>query len=152
MAPVISPAQAALDALACMGLGLLAAALRCLFPIRRPLPAFWADFFAAGAALVLLQGYAAGRSSAGGLRWYMLAAAAAGAFAALRLLLPVRRVLCRRLGRFAGALLRFAKRCLSVPAKACKSRKTAGQRQKNRTESPKKQLQTTPELLYNSNV
>ena len=71
---------------------------------------------------------------------------------ALRLLLPVRRVFCRRLGWFAGTLLRFAKRCLSVPAKACKSRKTAGQRQKNRTESPKKQLQTTPELLYNSNV
>ena len=152
MAPVISPAQAALDALACMGLGLLAAALRCLFPMRRPLPVFWADFFAAGAALVLLQGYAAGRSSAGGLRWYMLAAAAVGAFAALLLLLPVRRVFCRRLGWFAGTLLRFAKRCLSVPAKACKSRKTAGQRQKNRTESLKKQLQTTPELLYNSNV
>lgn len=94
-------AQAALplavaDALCCVGLGVLLAALydvaRFFLGDAKPV-CFVLDCIAALAAAVLLCGFAAGRSYSGVARWYMAAGLVAGLAAYFTTLAPVGRAL-----------------------------------------------------------
>ncbi len=154
MAPVITPAQAGQDLLCCLGLGMLVEGLRAVWPIRGR-AAFWPDFFAVGLALVLMQGYAAGSSYAGGLRWYMAAGAAAGA-AVMQAALgdAARRAACFML-RALGWPLQLAIKWIFGPAKGRLKRLRGPLRKKNRktmAKDEKKILQKEHRLLYNYNV
>jgi hypothetical protein len=129
MPPSVAPAQAGLDALQCMGLGLLAGAVRCCLPRRRA-GALCADFLLAVLTLLALQSFSACRSAQGVLRWYMLGGAAAGAAAGEALLAPVQAAVLSR---------------VILPKKQASKHKKTGKMRKKR-------LQKAPELLYNSNV
>lgn len=156
MPPSITPGQVLLDLSACMGLGFLAGVLRCLASLRRRGIGFWADFVCGVAVPLALQGYAAGRSSAGCLRWYMLAAAAAGAFSALSLLAPVRVRLCRALQAPARQVCRSAqsmqRRARQKHKKRRAERKKSRRAAKKSAKSQKKQLPSRGNLLYNSTI
>jgi hypothetical protein len=157
MPPSVAPAQAGLDALQCMGLGLLAGAVRCCLPRRRA-GAFCADFLLAVLTLLALQSFSACRSAQGVLRWYMLGGAAAGAAAGEALLRAgAGAVLSRALQeRVAAPLCRAGRFLLRPLQNARTARKTAQKSIKmagNLTRQSKKRLQNrAPELLYNSNV
>ena len=106
MIPVLPPAALGQEIAACTVLGASIGALRAVFPARGR-AAFVPDLVWMGAVLAAVQSYAAGQSSAGVLRWYMAAAAFAGAGAAAFVLgAPLRAaggVLQRRvLGRQSG--------------------------------------------------
>ena len=81
MIPVLPPAALGQEIAACTVLGASIGALRAAFPARGR-AAFVPDLVWMGAVLAAVQSYAAGQSSAGVLRWYMAAAAFAGAGAA----------------------------------------------------------------------
>ena len=81
MIPVLPPAALGQEIAACTVLGASIGALRAVFPARGR-AAFVPDLVWMGAVLAAVQSYAAGQSSAGVLRWYMAAAAFAGAGAA----------------------------------------------------------------------
>lgn len=81
MIPVLPPAALGQEIAACTVLGASIGALRAVFPARGR-AAFVPDLVWMGAVLAVVQSYAAGQSSAGVLRWYMAAAAFAGAGAA----------------------------------------------------------------------
>ena len=78
MIPVLPPAALGQEIIACTVLGASIGALRAVFPARER-AAFVPDLVWVGAVLAAVQSYAAGQSSAGVLRWYMAAAAFAGA-------------------------------------------------------------------------
>ena len=78
MIPVLPPAALGQEIAACTVLGASIGALRAVFPARGR-AAFVPDLVWMGAVLAAVQSYAAGQSSAGVLRWYMAAAAFAGA-------------------------------------------------------------------------
>jgi hypothetical protein len=156
MTPSILPLLAANDFLQCMGIGLLTAFLRALFPMRRGRVHFLSDFFCVGAALILLQSFAACRSSAGTLRWYMLAGLAIGAFAGEALLAPVRAAICHGVYCIVTAPFRAAWRFVLKPLIGWIQKRLETQRQKRvykiLRKKRKKQLQKPGALLYNSNV
>ena len=81
MIPVLPPAALGQEIAACTVLGASIGALRAVFPAKGR-AAFVPDLVWVGAVLAAVQSYAAGQSSAGVLRWYMAAAAFAGAGAA----------------------------------------------------------------------
>lgn len=154
MAPVITPGQAGQDLLCCVGLGMLAGLLRLAWPVRGR-AAFWPDFLAVGLALVLLQGYAAGSSYAGGLRWYMALGAAAGAAVVQAALGDAARWLAGRAFWALSWPLRLAQKRLLGPLWKRARRLRGPRRQKNRkrvAKDEKKILQKEHRLLYNSNV
>ena len=78
MIPVLPPAALGQEIAACTVLGASIGALRAVFPARGR-AAFVPDLVWMGAVLAAVQSYAAGQSSSGVLRWYMAAAAFAGA-------------------------------------------------------------------------
>ena len=96
MIPVLPLPALGREIAACTVLGACTGAVRALFPARGR-AAFLPDVAWVGTLLAAVQSYAAGESFAGVLRWYMAAAAFAGA-GACRLALPGSR--CRQL--FAG--------------------------------------------------
>ena len=156
MVPAISAAQAAADALRCAGIGLFAALIRCLLPLRGRTACFLADFWCTGLCLVLLQGFAAGESCAGAWRWYLLAGAAAGAAAGEAVFRAVRREIgllwirgvCIPLKKQLGRMCRpVEKICRKYAAREKKQKKPQKIKQ-----YPKKRLQKPPDVLYNSNV
>lgn len=155
MAPVITPAQVGQELAFCLALGALAGALRAPFPVRGR-GAVLPDILFVGLVLLLVQSYAAALSWAGGLRWYMVAAAAAGAGAAHGILGPAVRGLERLLANLALAPGRFLIRRAVLPAaQACGSRlrqSKARRSQKRAAKKPKKSLKKEQPLLYNSNV
>lgn len=157
MAAHIPEALALADALCCLGLGLLLAAVydgaRWLLGGSRPV-CLVLDLAAFACAAVLLHSFAAGRSYSGTVRWYMAAGAAVGLWgyffvlapglAALRnlvkwlVLLPVRLfwiTAVRPVGRLCG---RGAGRTRKKLHSALVKRQT-------------KQLQKKAKVLYNSN-
>ena len=71
MIPVLPPAALGQEIAACTVLGASIGALRAVFPARGR-AAFVPDLVWMGAVLAAVQSYAAGQSSAGVLRWYML--------------------------------------------------------------------------------
>lgn len=157
MAAHIPEALVLADALCCLGLGLLLAAVydaaRWLLGGSRPV-CLLLDLAAFVCAAVLLHSFAAGRSYSGTVRWYMAAGAAAGLWGyffvlapglgALRrlagwlVLLPMRLVwltAVRPVGRLWGRGVRRAEK---------KLHSTLVKRQT-------KQLQKKAKVLYNSN-
>lgn len=140
MIPVLPPAALGQEIAACTVLGASIGALRAVFPARGR-AAFVPDLVWMGA----VQSYAAGQSSAGVLRWYMAAAAFAGAGAAAFVLgAPLRAaggVLQRR-------VLRPAERRRARRRKVRKLRRSAKRTAKKR----KKNLPNQRRMMYNSYV
>ena len=155
MAAYNTPLLVLADVLQCLGIGFYCAALAALLPRGSSTVRFWNDFCGAGLVLLLLQSYGAARSSAGMLRWYMLAAAAAGAAAGEWLLfLPCAR-LREGLRRLCLWPMRQTVRLLSRPLyalgrgiKGLRAREIRKKQEKLR----KKQLHKPHRLLYNLNV
>ena len=144
MIPVLPPAALGQEIAACTVLGASIGALRAVFPARGR-AAFVPDLVWMGAVLAAVQSYAAGQSSAGVLRWYMAAAAFAGAGAAAFVLgAPLRAaggVLQRR-------VLRPAERRRARRRKVRKLRRSAKRTAKKR----KKNLPNQRRVMYNSYV
>lgn len=93
MAPALPAGLIGQEAAACVLLGAVLGGARALFP-EKGRGAFLPDVLLIGALLLGLQSYAASLSFGGVLRWYQLAAAVFGAWAAERVLRgPVRGVL-----------------------------------------------------------
>lgn len=151
MIPVLQPGALGQELADCAALGAAIGAVRAVFPVRGR-AAFVPDFLAVGAALFAAQSYAAGQSSAGVLRWYMLAAAFAAAAAAAQLLgVPLRAA-----GRSVTAAGRSIRHFLPtkpkrIPAKQRKGNKTRRSEKRNEEKS-KKSLPKQQLVLYNSNV
>lgn len=151
MIPVLLPAQLGQEIAACAVLGAAIGTSRAFFPVRGK-GAFVPDALLSGAVLLACQSYAAGYSTAGVLRWYMIFAAFAAALAAAGILgLPL-----RGLGRGLAFVLRlpvrlivhFVVQPLHVRATARKLRRNAGISAKK----SKKNLPNRQAVLYNSNV
>jgi hypothetical protein len=140
MIPVLPPAALGQEIAACTVLGASIGALRAVFPARGR-AAFVPDLVWMGAVLAAVQSYAAGQSSAGVLRWYMAAAAFAGAGAAAFVLRAAGGVLQRR-------VLRPAERRRARRRKARKLRRSAKRTAKKR----KKNLPNQRRMMYNSYV
>jgi hypothetical protein len=177
MPPVLTPGQAAQEVLCCLGLGLAVGLARLALPLgsrghrRSRRFAALADFLAVGLACLLVQAYAAGKSNAGGVRWYMLAGAACGAGAVLRLFGPAARraqaILVQNCARF-GALVRKSGQRLArfLPRRRAQTAPNASnaeksgrvhvlqhkKEQKVLAKNDKKILQTQGKMLYNSHV
>lgn len=104
-----------------------------------------------GALLLGLQSYAASLSFGGVLRWYQLAAAVFGAWAAERVLRwPVRGALF-----VLGLPLQGARRLLAPVLLARKVRSKRAKERRNAKRNAKKQKKNLPRpqrMLYNSNV
>ena len=137
MIPVLPPAALGQEIAACTVLGASIGALRAVFPARGR-AAFVPDLVWMGAVLAAVQSYAAGQSNAGVLRWYMAAAAFAGAGAAAFVLgAPLRAaggVLQRRVLR--------AGRAAARPAE--KGAQTTPQRKKNCKKAQKELAKPAP--------
>lgn len=151
MIPVLPPSALGQEIAACTVLGGCTGAVRAFFPVKGR-AAILPDVLWVGVVLTAVQSYAAGVSDAGVLRWYMAAAAFAGAGAAAFVLgVPLRAAgrAVRQMGRFAGAML------LQPLARRRKARKEQRKRRRNakRTaKNPKKNLPNRRRMLYNSNV
>ena len=85
MAPALPAGLIGREAAACVLLGAVLGGARALFP-EKGRGAFLPDVLLVGALLLGLQSYAASLSFGGVLRWYQLAAAVFGAWAAERVL------------------------------------------------------------------
>ncbi len=151
MAPVLTPWQAAQDALACLVIGCCTGLLRTLAPAKGR-AAFLPDFIWVGLLLTLLQGFAAGYSASSALRWYMLAAGGIGALAAHSLFAPLTAWLAAAvtapLRLLGGACLRPVKngaKKLGLSITAQKNKRRIAKKQK-------KSLQKPEHMLYNSNM
>ena len=155
MIPVLPPSALGQEIAACTVLGACTGVVRAFFPAKGR-AAFVPDVLWVGVVLAAVQSYAAGQSSAGVLRWYMAAAAFAGAGAAAFVLgAPLRaaeyflwRCVCMP-GYFVRVtLLRPAARHRAERRKARKARRNAKRTAKN----PKKNLPNRRRMLYNSYV
>lgn len=128
MIPVLPPAALGQEIAACTVLGASIGALRAVFPARGR-AAFVPDLVWVGAVLAAVQSYAAGQSNAGVLRWYMAAAAFAGAGAAAFVLgAPLRAaggVLQRRVLRPAERRRAGGERCANYAAAQKELQKSA---------------------------
>ena len=126
-----------------------------VFPVKSR-AAILPDVLWVGAVLTAVQSYAAGESYAGVLRWYMAAAAFAGAGAAAFVLgVPLRAVgrAVRHAARWPGHFVRV--RLLRPALDRHKENRQARKRRRNakRTaKNPKKNLPNRQRMLYNSNV
>ena len=133
MIPVLPPPALGQEIAACAVLGGCTGAVRAFFPVKSR-AAILPDVLWVGAVLTAVQSYAAGESYAGVLRWYMAAAAFAGAGAAAFVL--------------GVPLLRPALDRHKENRQARKRRRNAKRTAKN----PKKNLPNRQRMLYNSNV
>ena len=148
------------DALCCVGLGFLLAALYDLARIllgRAGVVCFVLDLAAFFLAAVLLCSFAACRSYSGVVRWYMAAGLLGGLAGYLRVLAPVTRAadrlikwaLTRPCARLWLLVLRPAGRLLGGAARAALA--AAGQKNRARRKlKRRKQLQKQAKVLYNS--
>ena len=108
MIPALPPPALGQEIAACAVLGGCTGAVRAFFPVKSR-AAILPDVLWVGAVLTAVQSYAAGESYAGVLRWYMAAAAFAGAGAAAFVLgVPLRAVgrAVRRAARWPGHFVR----------------------------------------------
>ena len=154
MVQVLLPARLLQEAAACAVLGAALGVVRAFLPVRGR-TAFVSDMLLSGAVLLACQSYAAGYSTAGVLRWYMVAAAFAAALCAAGMLgVPL-----RALGQGIGAVLRLPGRILHrfalQPLRRRAAAKTARKIRRNAERTAKKSKKNLPNqraLLYNSNV
>ena len=147
MIPALPPPALGQEIAACAVLGGCTGAVRAFFPVKSR-AAILPDVLWVGAVLTAVQSYAAGESYAGVLRWYMAAAAFAGAGAAAFVLgVPL------RAARWPGHFVRV--RLLQPALDRHKENRQARKRRRNakRTaKNPKKNLPNRQRMLYNSNV
>lgn len=155
MVQVLLPARLLQEAAACAVLGAALGVIRAFLPVRGRV-VFVPDVLLSGAVLLACQSYAAGYSTAGVLRWYMVAAAFAAALCAAGVLgVPL-----RALGQGIGAVLRLPGRILHRFAlqplrRRRAAAKTARKLRRNAERTAKKSKKNLPNqraLLYNSNV
>lgn len=151
MIPVLQPSELGQELYACAALGTVIGAGRAVFPIRGR-KAFLPDFLAVGSILFATQSYAAGQSSAGVLRWYMLAAAFVGATAAASLLGVPLRAAGRSLSAAGQRLHRFLRRKAAPLHRNRKDENKTRRSEKRNEEKSKKSLPKKRLVLYNSNV
>ena len=155
MIPGLPPPALGQEIAACAVLGGCTGAVRAFFPVKSR-AAILPDVLWVGAVLTAVQSYAAGESYAGVLRWYMAAAAFAGAGAAAFVLgVPLRAVgrAVRHAARWPGHFVRV--RLLRPALDRHKENRQARKRRRNakRTaKNPKKNLPNRQRMLYNSNV
>lgn len=151
---LVSPQQAAQEAAACLLLGAAAGGLRVLAPLKKK-QALLPDVALVGVVLILVQGYAAGQSFGGQLRWYMLAAAVVGVLAVQGILGPLAAAVRAVPGLAAGAAAKWAGGPKTEAAPEAQGAGRTSQRTRNVKRVLKKQkknLQNQPKMLYNSNV
>lgn len=151
MIPVVQPGELGQELYACAALGAVIGTGRAVFPIRGR-KAFLPDLLAVGSILFAVQSYAAGRSSAGVLRWYMFAAAFAGEATVAQLLgVPLRAV-----GRGVSAVgQRLHLFLCRKAAPLCRKRRGGDKTRRSgkiNEEKSKKNLPKNRLVLYNSNV
>lgn len=150
MAPALDITLVGQEMAACAALGAALGGARALFP-EKGRAAFLPDVLLVGALLLGLQSYAAALSAGGVLRWYQLAAAVFGAWAAERVLRgPVRGVFF-----VLGLPLQGARRLLAPVLLARKVRSKRAKERRNAKRNAKKQKKNLPRpqrMLYNSNV
>ena len=150
MAPALPAGLIGREVVACVLLGAVLGGARTLFP-EKGRGAFLPDVLLVGALLLGLQSYAASLSFGGVLRWYHLAAAVFGAWAAERVLRgPVRCVFF-----VLGLPLQGARRLLAPVLLARKVRSKRAKERRNAKRNAKKQKKNLPRpqrMLYNSNV
>ena len=150
MAPALPAGLIGREAAAFVLLGAVLGGARALFP-EKGRGAFMPDVLLVGALLLGLQSYAASLSFGGVLRWYQLAAAVFGAWAAERVLRgPVRCVFF-----VLGLPLQGARRLLAPVLLARKVRSKRAKERRNAKRNAKKQKKNLPRpqrMLYNSNV
>lgn len=151
MIPVLQPGELGQELYVCAALGAVIGAGRAVFLIRGH-KAFLPDFLAVGNVLFVAQSYAAGQSSAGVLRWYMLAAAFAGEAAAASLLGVPLRAAGRSLSAAEQRLYYFLRRKAAPLCKKQYSGNKTRRSEKRNEEKSKKSLPKKRLVLYNSNV
>lgn len=148
MVQVLLPARLLQEAAACAALGAALGAARAFLPVRGR-AAFVPDVLLSGAVLLVCQSYAAGYSTAGVLRWYMVLAA----FAAALCIAGVLGIPLRALGRGIGAVLhRFAVQPVRRRRAAAKTARKLRRNAERTAKKSKKNLPNQRALLYNSNV
>ena len=152
MIPVLPPSALGQEIAACTVLGACTGAVRAFFPVKGRRAAFVPDVLWVGVVLAAVQSYAAGQSSAGVLRWYMAAAAFAGAGAAAFVLgFPLRAA--GQLLRLPGAF--FRTRVVQPAFRRRKERRQTRKARRNAKRSAKKRKKNLPNrrrMLYNSYV
>ncbi len=155
MLPVPPPGALGREMAACGALGAVLGAARGLFPVRGP-RAFLPDMALVGALLLGTQSYAAGASCAGVLRWYMLAAAFAGAAGARSLVGPPVQWLEGRLLWLLGLPFRLLGHRVVQPLarrhRAGREERKLRRNAKRTAKNQKKSLPNQHPLLYNSYV
>ena len=148
MVQVLLPARLLQEAAACAVLGAALGVVRAFLPVRGR-AVFVPDVLLSGAVLLACQSYAAGYSTAGVLRWYMVAAAFAAALCAA----GVMGVPLQALGRGIGAVLhRFAVQPVRRRRAAAKTARKLRRNAERTAKKSKKNLPNQRALLYNSNV
>lgn len=144
MVQVLLPWQIGQEMLHCAVLGAFTGAGRAWFPVRGR-AAFLPDLLWVGSVLLAVQSYAAGYSSAGILRWYMVLAAYVGAGCSAQLFgVPLRAV-----GRI---VLRLVRLPLEGVRRWALKRRLQRRKTKRNAEKSKKNLPNHCTVLYNSNV
>lgn len=155
MVQVLLPARLLQEAAACAVLGAALGAVRAFFPVRGR-AAFVPDMLLSGAVLLACQSYAAGYSTAGVLRWYMVAAAFAAALCAAGVLgVPLRALGqgIRTVLRLPGCILyRFAVQPVRRRRAAARTVRKLRRNAERTAKKSKKNLPNQRALLYNSNV
>ena len=152
MIPTLLPVQLGRELEACVLLGAAAGAVRAFFP-QKGRAAFLPDLLGVGGVLLLTQSYAAGCSEAGVLRWYMAAAAFAGAGSSAAILgIPVRAA-----ERLLWAVLCLPVRLLHrlVPWERLRQHSARHKERRSAKRTSKKSKKNLPNqrrMLYNSNV
>lgn len=146
MAPALPAGLIGREAAACVLLGAVLGGARALFP-EKGRGAFLPDVLLVGALLLGLQSYAASLSFGGVLRWYQLAAAVFGAWAAERVLRgPVRGALF-----VLGLPLQGVRRLLAPgaagPKSAFKTCQRTPERKKERKKTKKELAKTTADVV-----
>lgn len=151
MIPVLQPGELGQELYACAALGAVIGTGRVVFPIRGH-KAFLPDLLAVGSVLFAVQSYAAGQSSAGVLRWYMLAAAFAGAAAAASLLGVPLRAAGNGMSAAGQRLHHFLCRKAAPLRRKLRGGSKTRRSGKRNEEKSKKNLPKNRLVLYNSNV
>ena len=155
MIPVLPPSALGQEIAACTVLGACTGAVRAFFPVKGR-AAFVPDAVWVGVILTAVQSYAAGQSSAGVLRWYMAAAAFAGAGAAAFVLgIPLRAAGTQALRALCLPVRLVRLWVLQPAARRHEERKQARKRRRNAKRTAKKHKKNLPNrrrMLYNSFV
>lgn len=141
MIPVLPPSALVQEMASCVVLGACTGAARAFFSAKGR-ASFVPDVLWVGATVAAVQSYAAGQSSAGVLRWYMVAACFGGALAADWLVgTPLRAAGRRMAGRYRQ------KRRLRR-----KNHRKQRRNAETTAENAKKNLPNRRLMMYNSNV